>query len=285
MAFLRRLKSSTLFRCLVVPALLLCCIFRSPAFQWIAVAAVGIWLTVVLAGTFSELYQKRKQKKPAAKPVESAPPPDEEEPQATEQAQPTDEQAQPTPPTSENALFLIRQINYRITEQLKASYPMVAWLWVKRPDAEALCQGGVWRIRTSNTDPFNFGEVKLTKTGKLTITMLQAVPLKDAPTVEQDDSDLKQEEMLERPNVRTWYEKQGQQILYQLIDDLNTQGHKSLTIQEDGSVVISVNGEKQSVEQIGDFPPRMLWEEFCQMLREDEITAEAKNDCLSLSWK
>ena len=41
MAKVRRMKTSTLFRFLVAPALLLCAILRKPIFQWIAVAAGG----------------------------------------------------------------------------------------------------------------------------------------------------------------------------------------------------------------------------------------------------
>ena len=45
MAIVRRMKTSTLFRFLVAPALLLCAILRKPIFQWIAVAAVGMNFT------------------------------------------------------------------------------------------------------------------------------------------------------------------------------------------------------------------------------------------------
>ena len=48
MALIRQTKSATLFRCLVVPSLLLCCIFRSPVFQLIALAASVVWLSTEL---------------------------------------------------------------------------------------------------------------------------------------------------------------------------------------------------------------------------------------------
>lgn len=138
--------------------------------------------------------------------------------------------------TAHNELFLIRQVNYRITEQLKTSYPLVSWLWLVRPDASQLCRGGRFRIRTYNTDPFNYGEVELSDQGRLTITMLQAVPLKDAVAMElAAKDDLTQEDLLERVDVRTWYRDQGEQVLCQMIDDLNTQGHKKLLIKEDGN--------------------------------------------------
>ena len=33
-----------------------------------------------------------------------------------------------------------------------------------------------------------------------------------------------------------------------------------------------------------NFPPRIVWEDFCQILREDEITASIQNEGLALSW-
>lgn len=270
MRLLRKLNCGTLLRCLVVPTLFLCAIFKHPAFQWIAVGALAIWLTSMLSGVIFAARQKSKRKKAEKKLVE-----------LSAKAAPETTTTNPTP---ESELFLIRQINFRITEQLKGTYPMVTWLWVKRPTSEELCKGGTWRIRVSNAEPFNFGEVAITKTGKLTITMIQATPLKDAAAVNVDDSDLEEDEILERVDVRTWYQMEGEKIISRMIDDLNTQGHRKLTIRETGEAYITASGTEQTVEQIRNFPPRLVWEEFCQILKEDEITAAVKPEGLLLSW-
>lgn len=277
MARIRRMKSFTLFRILVVPSMLLCAILRAPVFQWIAVAAVLIWLTVVIMQSIRPMKERAKQAIPALD-------------CKTGQAEPSKTEQLPEPAaveemTPESRLFLIRQVNYRITEQLKASYPMVAWLWVKRPEVEQLCKGGVFRIRTSNTDPFNYGEVEMDASGRLTITMLQAISLKDATeTAAEEKDDLRQEELLERVDVKDWYRSSGEDLICQMIDNLNTQGHKKLLIKENGQVVILAGGREQPVELIQDFPPRMVWDDFCQLLREDEINATVQQDGLMLAW-
>ena len=164
MALIRQTKSVMLFRCLVVPSLLLCCIFRSPLFQWLALVASGIWLATELASVYRQYRCRRKQTK------------------SLQYLSENEVELKGDPPgaeTDEHELFLIRQINYRITEQLKESYPMVSWLWQQQPNAAQLCKGGSWRIRLSNTDPFNYGEVEITRLGKITITLLQAVALKE----------------------------------------------------------------------------------------------------------
>ena len=165
------------------------------------------------------------------------------------------------------------------------AYPMVSWLWLKRPEAMELCQGGRFRIRTTNTDPFNYGEVELSPNGRLTITMLQAIPLKDAAEMESEaKDDLAQEDLLERMDVKAWYTSQGEDALCQMIDDLNTQGHKHLLIKEDGNVVIEIEGKEETIELLKDFPPRMMWDDFCQLLKEDEITASIQAEGLALTW-
>ena len=188
------------------------------------------------------------------------------------------------PELSGQDIFLFRQINIRITDLLKESYPRVIWLWETRPPVEALCKGGTWRICLQNADPFNFGDVSVDQRGKITISLLQIVELQDAEQVETTKDDLTEDELLTKPDVRKWYETNGERCLMQLIDELNTQGHKKLVIREDGSVCVSTFGESRVVEELADFPPRMVWKEFCQLLKEDQIDASVLKDGLQLVW-
>ena len=69
-----------------------------------------------------------------------------------------------------------------------------------------------------------------------------------------------------------------------MIDDLNAQGHRKLTIRENGEAYITASGAEETVEQIQHFPRRLAWDEFCKVLKEDEITAAVKPEGLLLSW-
>ena len=271
MAVIRQTKTATLFRCLVTPALLVCAIFRKPIFQWVALVAAAIWLVVAVAESIGK-RQRRKKKAKSIKQLAALCSP-------AEAAQEIS-----TSPTPENELFLIRQINYRITEQLKESYPMIAWLWVTRPATAELCNGGTWRIRLTNAEPFNYGEVEISTSGQLTITLLQAIALKEAKVTPVESFDLSQDEILERPDVKAWYREHGEQTLAEMIDDLNTQGHKKLLVKDDGTVVIETAGTEQYVDSLRDFPPRLAWPDFCQLLSEDEIQASVKPEGLQLAW-
>lgn len=270
MAKSRRLNASTLFKCLVVPTMLLCAIFHKPVLQWVAFSALVLWFIVLLLSTFGGMAKRRNRKRMERK-LEKLSEPQEE---------PT--KLEPAAMLPENEVFLIRQIHIRITEQLKASYPMVSWIWVKRPSVEEICQGGVWKIRVANAEPFNFGEVEITSKGLIRIVMVQAVSLNDAEPKQSDD--LAPEDLLKQVDVKAWYEDTGEAVLTTMIDNLNAQGHRKLLIKEDGEVCITLAGAEQTVDQIANFPPRIVWEDFCRLLAEDDITATIKPEGLSMAW-
>ena len=121
-----RMNSWTLMKILVVPCLFLCAIFKHPAFQWIACVALAIWVCFMLADVIRPRLKKREKA-------------------ATPTAKGTEKDAMPAPEnaeTDETRLSLLRQVNHRIMEQLKQSYPMVSWLWWEgRPTTEEISKG------------------------------------------------------------------------------------------------------------------------------------------------
>ena len=84
---------------------------------------------------------------------------------------------------------------------------------------------------------------------------------------------MEEHELLDRVDVKEWYEGEGERVITAMIDNLNTQGHRTLLIRENGEVYVELDaGNNQKVECIQNFPPRMVWEEICQTLKEDEIS-------------
>ncbi len=105
-------------------------------------------------------------------------------------------------------------------------------------------------------------------------------------TVKQrENDDLQPEEFLERRDIRDWYYGSGGDLLSNLIDDLNAQGHKSLIIHEDGTVCIRTGSDIKQVETIDGFPPRSTWDLLRTLLREDEIITQVAPDGLELAWQ
>ena len=272
MAFHLRTSAVTyLTRSLFFVATVLYSFFRKPFFQWLAIGFLAAWLISMLVSFVNE-RRRSKPRQPKTR-------------QATQEKLSEEETEKAEAQLSEDDLFLIRQVNSRITEQLKLTYPAVSWLWAHRPSGEQLRKGGIWRIRVSNADPFNFAEVVLKKTGRLSITMIQAVPVKDVSVdSEEATDDLADGELLHRVDVKGWYASTGEQILASIVDNLNSQGHHSVLVKDDGSVVIQQSGTEEPVEKVQGFPPRMVWDEFCQLLKEDNYQATVQPSGLLLAW-
>lgn len=112
MAVKSRIDAWTLLRVLVVPCLFLCAIFKRPIFQWIACAALFVWVCFVISKLF-RAHRKHCKKMPAE---QKAFPAKQETKPLTETLQEADD---------DTRLSLLRQVNYRIMEQLKQSYPTV----------------------------------------------------------------------------------------------------------------------------------------------------------------
>ena len=266
-----RIDAWTLLRVLVVPCLFLCAIFKRPIFQWIACAALFVWVCFVISKLFRS-HRKHCKKMPAE---QKAFPAKQETKPLTETPQEADD---------DTRLSLLRQVNYRIMEQLKQSYPTVSWLWDTRPSSEDINRGCTKRIKLYHCDPFNFGEVTLSASGKLEIALIQLVPLAEAEVQPKSDEDLEEKDILSRNDVKRWYTETGIALLSVLIDELNVQGHKRLVILENGDVLVTVEGKEQAVDTIPDFPPRPAWDDLCVLAREDDISAEVRGQELAVSW-
>ena len=126
--------------------------------------------------------------------------------------------------------------------------------------------------------------MEITRLGKITITLLQAVALKESKTLVVESEDISEEEFLDKVDVKGWYQEHGEQLLSEIIDDLNTQGHRQILIKEDGSVCVIASDQEQIVDSLLDFPPRKAWVELKQLLSEDEITASEKPEGLLMAW-
>lgn len=259
-----------LFRILVVPTMFLCCIVRYPVTRGIAAAAFILWLGYVVSCNRTE----RREASPEAKELRDR------------RNVPIDAIINELP---QEDVFLLRQVNFRITEMIKQVYPAVSWLWVKRPGVEELRAGGCWRLQLSETGPYNFAEATLDASGRLEITMLEAVPLESMSKAEmlgetEQNEDLTEAEQLDRTEARTWYSEYGSEVLASIIDGLNPQGHKHLVIHEDGEIFIKSGSKDVAVNKLEWFLPRLAWTEISNLLREDDITATVEDQGLALSW-
>ena len=261
-----RISSWSVFRIILFPCMLLCTITKKPVFQWIALGALIIWVSVEIGHLIARAAKRKRSGTTRAAGRTRA------------------RKKRGRSLYDDKSLFL--QVNYRITEQLNTSYPDVTWLWINKPDSEEIRSGGTWRISLQNADPFNYAEVSLQSSGAMEIDLMQVLPLGEVPVSapEPDSSDLKEDEILPRFDVRKWYSDIGETVLCGIVEELNTQGFKQLRISESGDVRISSIGGEKSFTEIGSFPPKSAWDELCSLLREDDLRATVSGSQIAIAW-
>ena len=239
------------FRLLFVPAMF---IYAMIEFTWVRSCALGV-MAAWFAYWFMQTVNREEKKKVKQ---------EEKEKKADQ---------------SETEAFMLSQVNQRITERLAQAFPMVEWSWLCRPDREELQTGGSWCIRLFRAEPYTYAEVILTETGEMKITML--VPADDA------SEEKPEEESTEEPKqcgAGEWYNDYAGDLLATMIDNLNAQGYKRLTIHEDGEVYVQMGKKEIAVDKLEWFLPRRNWSEISDLLKEDGIRAAAEESGLMLKW-
>lgn len=182
------------------------------------------------------------------------------------------------------SIVLIRHVNHRISAYLKASYPDATWDWCETSPERLAVQGGTGRIKLHGVPDFNFAEVTLDPTARISCKLLKLVPLGTQPESDNTVEQGKEKKAVTEVNPQIWYEQKGKSVLTNLIVDLNSRGHSSLTIQEDGNVVIKQENNDIKKRLFESIPNRVSWPRMVKIFERDGIATEITDAGLVLSW-
>lgn len=83
---------------------------------------------------------------------------------------------------------------------------------------------------------------------------------------------------------QVWYEQKGKTVLTNLIADLNSRGHSSLTILEDGNISIMQADKEIKKAAFESVPERTYWPRLVKVFEREGIAADATVQGLVLSW-
>ena len=85
---------------------------------------------------------------------------------------------------------------------------------------------------------------------------------------------------------RVWYEFQDRSILEDMIADLRSRGHSSLTLNEDGSICIQPadGGEEIKKDSFAAFPEKVYWPRLAKVLEQEGLTADVQDTRILVSW-
>lgn len=180
-------------------------------------------------------------------------------------------------PDTSVRLALLHHVNHRISEHLRSAFPKAHWEWTMSDPAWFVTQGGTGRIRVYGVPDYDFADVTLNRQGVLRCSLVKVSPL----DIAQADSPNQQ-----TLDPRVWYEFQGRTILEEIIADLDSRGHSSLTMNEDGSIHIQPvdGGEEISRDAFTSFPEKVYWPRLVNVLNQEGLTADMQDTGILVSW-
>lgn len=183
------------------------------------------------------------------------------------------------------SIVLLRHVNHRISAYLQSAYPEATWDWCVDNPEKLVTKGGTGRIKLSGVPDYNFAEISLDQNAKIGCQLLKIVPF----GVEQNGAEEKATE--EKPKTapreidpQVWFEKQGRAVLQNLIADLNSRGHNSLTIEADGSIVITQGDKALKRPAFTNLPSKEYWPRLVNVFARNGMSGEITDSGLVLSW-
>lgn len=186
---------------------------------------------------------------------------------------------------------LLRHVNYRISSYLQSVYPDVTWEWRCESPQQIVAKGGTGRIKLYGVHDFNYADVTFDTNAGIDCALMNVVPMAklrntapvaetEKPTEQPADSE-KQRNPID-PQV--WYEVQGRKVLETLITDLHSRGHSSLTIRENGDVVIKQADSDMVRSKLESVPEKTYWPRLCKVFEREGLAANITDGGILLSW-
>lgn len=179
------------------------------------------------------------------------------------------------------ARVLLHHVNYRISSLLKSAYPKAHWEWLAKNPVGLAVNGGTGRIRVFGVPDYQYAEVTLDQNANIKCDLVQLQPV--TPDGENPSDPSCGQSILD-PQV--WYELRGRKPLETLITDLHSRGHSSLTVKENGDVIIrnEDDGKDEIQDTLLDFPRKVYWPQLVDVLTQEGIASEALADGIQISW-
>lgn len=140
-----------------------------------------------------------------------------------------------------------------------------------------VAHGGTGRIRVYGVPDYDYADVTLNQQGVLRCSLVKVAPLDGSQAASPNQQTL---------DPRVWYEFQGRSILEDIIADLDSRGHSSLTMNENGSIRIQPadGSEEIARDAFPSFPEKVYWPRLVNVLNQEGLTADMQDTGILVSW-
>lgn len=258
----RRTSSVTV---LLVTVLAIMAFIRGPLQIWFLAGAFvlwGVWVIIpmLIHAQKRSAYQRQKKQTP---PVRAK---DFQFPDLTEQSE----------------SVLLRHVNFRISAYLKSAFPDVTWEWREKEPERIIKNGGIARIQIFGVPDYNYANVTFDSKANIGCDVMKIVPLREAAGAPSDVPAAPTPQQPVDPQI--WYEMQGRQILGDLIADLHSRGHSSLTIKENGEICIKQADAEVTAQTLTGFPKRNYWQALTKVFEKEGLAAAVTETGLAVTW-
>ncbi len=179
---------------------------------------------------------------------------------------------------------LLRHVNHRISAYLQAAYPEATWEWCSENPEQIAENGGTGRIRLHDVPDYNFAEVSLDRNAAISCQLLKVVPLDRNDPCSGGGIPESAKTQIQEIDPHIWYERKGKTVLTNLIADLDSRGHNSLTIQDDGRICIQQASQEVTRPAFEAVPSRTYWPRLVKVLERDGIASSITSQGLLVSW-
>lgn len=180
--------------------------------------------------------------------------------------------------------LLLHHVNHRISARLCAAYPDASWQWCMKDPARFVCKGGTGRIRVYGIDEFEYADIRIDRRGNLSCSLIKSVRLDEEGAGDKSGDKQKIPPNKQPVDPRVWYETQGRAVLEHLVADLNSRGHSSLTLLENGDICVKEDKKDVAVEHFSVFPEKVYWPGLVRALQGDGLAADATAQGIKITW-
>ena len=157
-------------------------------------------------------------------------------------------------------------------------------------DPESLvAKGGTGRIQVFGVADFNYADVSVNTNAEINCEMLKIVPMSEIhrEAVSEED-EVEPRETPKAPqnpiNPQIWYEQKGRVVLENLITDLSSRGHSSLSITENGDVIVKQADKEIRKTTLEAMPDKVYWHRLAKVFQSEGLAADVTDNAVVLSW-
>ncbi|MDD4509346.1 MAG: hypothetical protein PHY23_00275 [Oscillospiraceae bacterium] len=257
---------------LIVAVLAIMAFFRNDRLQvWLLAASFIVWaLWALLAFLLPALHEQKQEKL-------------REERRRKREAEAKRINAFTVPDiTDPVGPVLLRHVNFRVSAYLKSAYPDATWEWCEEEPEKIIARGGVGRIRLFGISDFNYADVLFDQQANINCSLMKVVPMAELHSESAALVTVPQPRSPVDPQV--WYEVKGRKVLEELIVDLNSRGHSSLTIKDNGDVCIQQGDTEKPQTAVENLPEKVYWPRLAKVFEREGLAANVKDDGIILSW-